>query len=116
LNPSLLLYSQVELVDAGLTEATLNDFEEAHILEFLLIRAYAALGKNLCLQLHLLPGKTVVLFARVFEKHRVVELGADTQVFVREEEVRHLREAVARDKVFAEDLDVARVFSRLAPM
>ena len=56
----------------------------------------------------IVAGKAGAIVPGVLEKHSVRELGANGKFPLRENEIRHLREAVACDGIGTDDLDVAR--------
>ena len=108
-NLALPLNCEVELVEASSPQPALGDFEKARVFELLLVGADAALGGAHVGSERLLSRKAIVLLTRILEKHRVVELGADAQILVGQDEVRDLSEAVQADQVRADDLDIALV-------
>ena len=107
------LNGEVEAVQVGLAEASLFDLQQLHFFKLLEVGADAALRGSHVLGEGELAGKARVVGPGVFEQHRVSEFGADGNLLVGENKIRHLREAVARGEVGADDLDVA-VFENVA--
>ena len=94
-------------VQVGLAEATLLDFQQLRRLKLLKVGPDAAIrGAHVLGQLDL-PRKAGVVVPGVLEQHRIGELGANRDVLLGEDEVRDLGEAVARDRIGPDDLDVA---------
>ena len=97
----------MQAVQIRLAEAALRDLQELQVLQFFLVGADAALtGAHILGQL-LLAGKATAIVPSVFQKHGVEQLGADTEVGVGEEEIRHLCESMQRNGIGTDDLDVA---------
>src|SRR5208282_725187 len=101
------LNSEVQPVEIGLTKAALLDLQQLGGLKLLEIGADAAVsGAHIFCKLDL-AREAGVIVPCVFEKHGVGELGADGDVFLRENEIRDLGEAVARRGISADNFDVA---------
>src|SRR5205807_4567679 len=97
----------MEPVEIRLAETALLDFEDARSLKLLQIGSDAALPCAHILGELQLPRKAGIVAPCVFQQHGIGELGSDRNVFLYEDEIRHLREAMKGDGIGSDDLDVA---------
>ena len=93
------LDGQEKPIDIRLSKSALRDLEKAAGFEFLQIRADATLPRPHIFGQLRLPREAGVVSPGVFQKHGVGELGSDGQLFLGEDEVRHLREAMKGDGI-----------------
>ena len=97
----------MQTVEVRLPQTALLNLQKSNIHKLLEVGADAALPcSHVLTELHL-AGEACIRIPGVLEQHGVGELGADRQLLVDEQEIRHLREAEARGVVGADDLDVA---------
>jgi len=97
----------MQAIEVGLAKAPLGHFEEAGILQFFEVGSHTAFPCSHVVRELLLAGKAGVIRPGVFQKHGIGELGADTELLIGEDEVRDLGEAMERDGISTDDLDVA---------
>ena len=101
------LNGEVEAIQVGFAEASLFDLQQLHCFKLLEVGADAALRGSHILGECELAGEACVVVPGIFEQHRVSEFGADRNLLIGENKIRHLGEAVARGEVGADYLDVA---------
>lgn len=104
---STLLNGKVQAVKVGFAKPPLGYFKEARVFQLLEVSSHTALSCPHILRKLLLPWKAGVVCPGVFEEHGVSELGAHTHLFVGQDKVRDLGEAVAGDRIGTHNLDVA---------
>ena len=101
------LNREMQPVQIGLAEATLLDLQQFRRLQLLEVGANATIGRPHVFCERNLSGEASVIAPRVFEQHRISELGADGNIRVRQNEIRDLSEAVTRRKIGTNDFNVA---------
>src|ERR1700731_5323900 len=91
----------------GLSQAPPLDLKELRGLKFLEISPDGAIRCSHVFGELNLPRKARIIVPCVFKQHGVRELGADGYLFLGQNEIRHLSEAMARDGIGTHNLDVA---------
>ena len=97
----------MQAIEVSLAKSSLGHFQEAGILQLFEVGSHTTLPRPHVVGELLLAGKAGVVRPGVFQEHGIGELGADAQVLIGEDEVWDLGEAMARDGIGADDLDVA---------
>jgi len=110
---SPLLYGDMKAVEVRFSKSPLGNFEEFGVLKFFQVGAHAAFSGSHIGGESLLTWKDRIISPCVFEEHGVCELCANREIFIGEYEIRNLREAMSRDGISSDKLDVAAsIFKR----
>jgi hypothetical protein len=104
---SLRFYSEVEPIEVGLSKSPLSYFEQVSRLKLIEVCSDAAVrGAHIICEFDL-AGVTRVVVPGIFKKHRVGELGADGETLLCQNKIWNLGEAVARDRIGANNFNVS---------
>ena len=103
----LLLHGEEQPVQVGFTQASLDDFQEARLFQFLQVPPDTAFARSHIVGKFCLAGKAGVVAPCIFQQHCVGELRANGNVGFGEDEIRNLCKPVTRGEISADNFDVA---------